>query len=352
MDLIERYLQAVRFWLAGPGRFWLGGAKARLQQEDIIAELREDIRSRIDDYESSLGRSINEDELAGVLKQVGHPLWVAARFQPQRSLIGPVLFPLYLFVLKIVTLGYLVPWFVVWLALVIFVPSHRANNPFLTALGGWAAMWTNIFIVAGIITLVFAILERVQPAMAALQKWDPRKLPRLSQRKDRVSRVESSFGLVFSVAFIVWWLTLPHYAHFFLDPTGGAIKVNPALHNYYLLPVIPTFVLMVQQCINIFRPHWTWLRAVFMLVSDLLSLGVLAAVASCKPYLLVVEGAKDAANYARAVPAINQVISLSLLGIAIGVGIAAIVHLVQTVREVRRLGRAGDSSIMQISASL
>jgi len=352
MDLIERYLQAVRFWLVGPARFWLGGAQARKQQDDIIAELREDIRSRIEDYESSLGRTINEDELAGLLKQVGHPLSVAARYQPQRSLIGPMLFPLYGFVLKIVAVGYLVPWLVVWLALVIFVPSHRGNNFFLTALGGWAAMWRNIFVVCGVITLAFAIVERVPAAMAALQKWDPRKLPRVSLRKDRVSRVESIFGLVFSVAFMVWWLLLPRYTHFFFDPMGGAIKPNPALHNYYLLPVIPMTVILIQQCVNIFRPQWVWFRALFMLGSDLMTLGILVAVFLHRPYLLLVETAKNAADYARAVPAINQVISLTLLAIAIGVAIAAIVHLFQTVKELRRVRDANNSSVMQILASL
>jgi hypothetical protein len=352
MDLIERYLQAVQFWLAGPARFWLGGEKARKQHDDIIQELREDIRSRIEDYEVSLGRPINEDELVGLLKQVGHPLWVAARYQPQHSLIGPVLFPLYTFVLKVVAVCYLVPWFVVWLSLMIFLPSHRAANPFLTALGGWASLLTNIIILFGAVTLVFAILERVQSAIAAMQKWDPRKLPRLSERKDRVPRVESIFSLVFSIFFIACWFTLPHYTHYFLDPMHGAITINPVLWNYYLLPVVPMLVVAVQQAVNIFRPDWKWLRALFSLVADLMTLGILFAVSLHRPYLLLDAAAKNASDYARAVPAINQIISLSLWAIAIGVGIGAIVHLFQTVKEFRRLRRADRSSAMQVSALL
>src|SRR5438270_722796 len=351
MGLIERYLQAVRFWLSGPARFWLGGAKAREQQDDIIEELRDDIRSRIEERETSLGRATNEDELVALLRQTGHPMWVAARYQPQRSLIGPALFPLYQFVLKIVALGYLVPWFVVWLMLVIFIPSHRAANPVLTAIGGWAALWANIFVVFGVITLLFAILERVQSGVAILQKWDPRKLPRVSQRKQRVSRVESIFGLIFSAFFIFWWLTLPRFGHLLLDPLGGAVTLNPALRGYYLLPLVPTLVLMVQQCMNLFRPQWTWLRALFMLLSDLLTLGILAAIAGRHPYLMLVEGAKGAANYARAIPLVNRVISLSLLGIAICVAIAAIVHCIQTIREVRRRIDPPASSVLQKSAA-
>ena len=170
MELLDRYLQAVRFWLP------------RKQQDDIIAELGDDLRSQIEERESSLGRPLNEDELVALLKQAGHPLWVAGRYQKQQALIGPVLFPLYSFVLKIVTLGYLVPWLVVWIVLTVFVPSHRAANPFLTVAGGWGSLWTTTIIIFGSVTLAFAILERVQAAMSALQQWDPRKLPRCVQR--------------------------------------------------------------------------------------------------------------------------------------------------------------------------
>jgi hypothetical protein len=353
MDLIERYLQAVRFWLAGPTRFWLSGTKGKNQNEDIIAELREDIRSRIEEYEASLGRSINEDELVGLLKQVGHPLWVAARYQPQNSLIGPLLFPLYSFLLKIVAACYLVPWFAVRLVLVTFAPpSHHSGGHFLTALGGWASLWTGILILFGAVTLIFAILERVQSAVPALQKWDPRKLPRLSERKDRVPRVESIFSLVFSIFFITWWIALPQYAHYFLDPMRGAITINPVLWKYYLLPVVPMLVLAVQQAVNIFRPDWKWLRALFSLISDVMTLGIVYALYLHRPYLFLDEAAKNAADYARAVPAVNQIIPLILLSIAIGVGIGAIVHLFQTVKEFRRLRSANNSSVIRALALL
>jgi hypothetical protein len=44
IDLIDRYLQAVRFWLPKTNR-----------QEDLLAELGEDLRSHFDDKESELG---------------------------------------------------------------------------------------------------------------------------------------------------------------------------------------------------------------------------------------------------------------------------------------------------------
>src|SRR4249919_1210750 len=94
-ELVDRYLQAVGFWLP------------KAQQQDILAELSEDLHSQIEEKETELGRSLNESEMDAILKQRGRPLLVANRYLPQRSLIGPVLFPIYLFVVKLVALFYL-----------------------------------------------------------------------------------------------------------------------------------------------------------------------------------------------------------------------------------------------------
>src|ERR1700761_8375008 len=106
-NLLNRYLQAVGFWLP------------RRQKDAILAELSEDLRSQIEDREESLGRSLDDAEMAAILKQRGRPILVAGRFMPQRSLIGPALYPIYVFVLKIVALCYLVPWLLTWIGLAI-----------------------------------------------------------------------------------------------------------------------------------------------------------------------------------------------------------------------------------------
>ncbi len=82
MELIDRYLKAVKFWLP------------KAQQDDIITELSEDVRSQIEDEEAELGRKLNEAEVEGILKQLGRPVLVANRYLPQQHLIGPVLFPI------------------------------------------------------------------------------------------------------------------------------------------------------------------------------------------------------------------------------------------------------------------
>lgn len=115
MDLLNRYIQAVRFWLP------------RSQQDDVSAELAEDICSQMEEQEAKLGRKLTELEVASILKKRGRPMLVANRYRPQQYLIGPALFPIYRFVLMIVALCYLVPWILTWWGLAIFHPHYHAD---------------------------------------------------------------------------------------------------------------------------------------------------------------------------------------------------------------------------------
>jgi len=341
MDLLDRYLQAVRFWLP------------RKQQEDIIAELGDDLRSQIEERESALGRPLNEDELVVLIKQAGNPLWVASRYQKQQGLIGPVLFPLYSFVLKIVGLCYLVPWFLDWIVLTVFVPSHPAANPALALITRWGSLWTTTIIIFGSVTLAFAILERVQSAMNALQQWDPRKLPRMARPKERVSRVESVFGLVFSIVYIAWWLSLPHYGALIFGPIAGFFSLNPALHVWYLPLLAPPSIVAMQQCVNILRPQWTWLRAGALLLSDLIALFIFVFLAKFHPYLIPAGTANLDEQHTQALVKLNQVIWWSILCVIIGICIAAILHGYQTVRELRRMSNGSrNGAAMPVSQTL
>jgi hypothetical protein len=133
MGLIERYLQAVKFWLP------------RRQKNDIIAELSADIYAQIEEREAELGRKLTEAEVEAQLKQRGHPLLVANRFQPQGYLIGPGFFPVYCFVLKIVGLCYLIPWLLVWIGLMTFSPVYRAEQIQSSWFAALGSMWASFF---------------------------------------------------------------------------------------------------------------------------------------------------------------------------------------------------------------
>jgi hypothetical protein len=60
------------------------------------------------------------------------------------------------------------------------------------------------FVAAGTITLIFAILERVQAKSHWLENWSPRKLPAV--RNDNLNtRTSAAFELAILLLAIVWW---------------------------------------------------------------------------------------------------------------------------------------------------
>ncbi len=338
MELLERYLQAVRFWLP------------KAQQNDIIEELGDDLRSQIEDKDTALGRETTEDELAAILQQTGHPMRVAARYQKQQSLIGPTLFPIYKFVLKIVGLAYLGPWLLVWIALAIFAPSYLGNHV-------WGSFWINVFITYGIVTLLFAVLERFQASLSGLHKWDPRKLPALPKRKNkdkgRVPRVESVFELIFSVLFIAGWLVLPEIAAAMFSPFNKIVVATPALQSYYWPVLLPTVIAMVQQGVNLVRPQWYWLRPLTRLVTTAIILGIVESMLKVSPYFTLVNPARDAARYGRLEFVLNQVSLWSMICFAIALCIALVVYAFQCVQIVRQSsGRRPDHPPVHVSQVL
>ncbi len=89
MDVIEGYFRTLRIFLP------------KGQRDDIIRELSGEVQSQVAEKAAALGRPLNSAEQASIISQYGHPMLTAARYWPQRYLIGPIVFPYYWIVLKI-----------------------------------------------------------------------------------------------------------------------------------------------------------------------------------------------------------------------------------------------------------
>jgi hypothetical protein len=253
MDLIERYLYAVEFWLPTD------------QKQDILAELSEDIYSQVEERQAALGRDLNEDEIVAVLKERGRPVMVANRFQPQRYLIGPALFPIYLFLLKVIGFFYVVPGFVV--SAVLYHTQHR-NTSWAATLGVTGAdVWTTALILVGVVTMIFATLQASGVAERELQNWNPRQLAPVKDR-NRISRAISVTNIVANVIFLLWWI--PCFSS--LEVLHGPsiyLTLKPAwIHFYWGFLATGVFNIGLGMA-NLLHPHWTRLRASFYLTSNL-----------------------------------------------------------------------------------
>jgi hypothetical protein len=257
MELLDRYLQAVRFWLP------------KTQKQDIIAELSEDIRSQIEEKETELGRKLNEGEVEAILKQIGRPVLVANRYAPQQYLIGPLLFRIYRFVLKIVALCYLAPWVLAWIGFMIYDPRYRARHSGGTLIGAfaslWGPLWLATFIAFGAVTLVFAVLERAHAKSRFLEEWDPRKLPAVRD-PNQISRASSIFELAANAVFCIWWIGMRF--PIVPGPSGVRITLAPVWQYFFWGFLLLALANIATSGANVLRPYWTRVRAGARLATD------------------------------------------------------------------------------------
>jgi hypothetical protein len=308
MELLDRYLQSVKWVLP------------KEQKEDILAELSEDIRSQIEEREAELGRRLDESELEAILQRWGHPLQVAQRYLPQQFLIGPVWFPVYRFVLKMVGLFYLVPWLLVWLFLLAFVPSHRAEHSLLGTLESFLLIVVFAFTT---ITVGFAIAERSR----FLERWSPRKLP-AERDPNRIPRSESIGDLVGNLVFALWWVGMLRL------PSIAPVQATPApiwseLHWPVLLLAL---VAVAMAAINIVRPWWTRLRSSLSLGIDLADLILISALLAAGRWVEIAVPNAPADKIA----VLERWANLSIAVTLGAIGVAMIVGIVRGIRRLRR----------------
>jgi hypothetical protein len=262
MELVERYLQAVRFWLP------------KKQQSDIIAELGEDLHTQVEERETELGRPLNGAEIEDLLRRRGSPMRVANGYLPQRSLIGPVLFPAYLLVLKIVTLLDFIALAVAVIAVTISL--GQGNMPGTGWIPPLIALvkhdWMGWLYGIAIVTLVFAVIERTRATEKMFQNWDPRKLPPLRPANaiPRANSIGNLVGLACLLAFWVWKMTPPLTIHL----GNLQIETAPVWAFVFWAVLALTLGSSALEVSNLLRPWWTMGRAMARMVLDLGGLSV------------------------------------------------------------------------------
>ncbi len=335
LELVDRYLQAVRFWLPKTRR-----------QEDLLTELGDDLRSQIEDKESEFHRPLDKGEISEILKRCGAPMVVATRLGPKRHLIGPAAYPIYTFVLKMVVLWILVPAF---LFIVGLVNLANSNGDWGQAIAGTlAGLWSAAFSAAAVITLVFAILERTQVFAEIACKWDPGSLPPLEKSERPKSFFQTNCELVFNVFGFVWLLLIPHHPFLVLGPASGFLSPGPIWQSFYLPIVLLAAAVIVRYVIILARPQWRafplWSQIVqaivtLMLVNAMINAGAHSANADWHPFVAVAAALRGSEKYAqlsKIAAIVNISILISLVFTWLGVGIAGAVQLWELLKYIRK----------------
>ncbi len=309
-ELLRRYLHALRFWLPKPDR------------DDILAEIAEDLRSRFESREAELGRPLDESEAVVILKQRGQPVQVASGYLRQRHLIGPELLPVYWFVLRVIILWVLIPVFAVMVA----PAAIRASTNAALALGKtlWGLAMGSVFTI-GVVTLVFAILER---SHRPFRNWDPRKLPAVPPKKASaapgpVSRYMAMAELVMSVAFCVGWIYVVRTQPVF-DIEGVRLGLAPVWQSIFL-PALGVLLLgAVRALAGLGRPSDARLRSIIHIVGNAGALALIAVLLNAGTWVSVRGPSPVSKSLTDAAAAVNLGvwITLLVLGIVFAVDIA------------------------------
>lgn len=255
MELIERYLKAIEFWLPGG------------EKQDILAEISEDIYSQIEEREATLGRTLTHAEVEALLKQRGRPMLVANRYRPQRSLIGPDWFPTYLFVLKIVGFCYVLPWVAIYF--VVRRVEHPEIHWALTMLASLGTAWEVAFFSAAAVTVIFGCLQYTEAKSHFFENWNPRELPAVRDAF-KIRRFDSVVEIVVGVPFVLCWIA---YAYT-LTPFSSQyfqLTLNSVWFNFFWAYLAIGSSNIVLAILNLRRPYWSVPRAGFKLASDLAS---------------------------------------------------------------------------------
>ncbi len=310
MELIERYLQAVKFSLP------------KGQRDDIVSELRDSILSQIEEKEAVLGRPLNEDEEVELLKKLGSPMHLASNYGRQPNLIGGSMFPIYLKVLKwALGIAFLVH-------AVTSIAMAAAGKPFLESLAVLFRLPGVALTVFAWVTLIFATMEFFGAKFRLSDCWDPRRLPPLVKDTPRKSRFELIAQLVMQIIFGVWWLAGLHYQYLIFGPGMAFLRFGPVFQTIYPLFVVMLVVDVSLTSAMIVWPQWKQGRAVTRVVMSGLGLVVLYFLISAPE--LFVAADLSAAQW-------QPVAKIANHGVHLGMAIAAIANIVKIVREAARL---------------
>jgi hypothetical protein len=321
--LVDRYLRAVKEQLP------------RAQQDDVIAELTENLRAQIEDAEGTLGRPLADDEEAAILKRFGNPMVVAARYRGDtrsvsfgRQLIGPELFPTYL---KVLTVNVAITLIVI--VAVLLVGGGTA----------WSSMYGGLVPIAiqfAIVTGIFIYADR--RFAKDPNAWDPHTV----EPGDPITNYGNLDGISDKLIGEAKTTTVP-YTTSLLDlglnafglailraigvpQTTGSLAPGAAWTDLYVPLTVLFGLALIGPIVNLIRPTFVEFRVVTRALFDaaFAILGVISL--AIGQWVVIAPNVRATEELVDLVDAVN-------LGVRIGVVATIVFTAISFVLEVRRL---------------
>jgi hypothetical protein len=258
---------------------YIGEVTRRLPEsnrKDIALELKSTI-------EDMLPENPTEDEVKGVLNELGNPVQLANGFRDwPMHLIGPRYFEHYLKIIKIVLPIALTATFIMFMMVNVidYNGTESIGAVFFNLLGdAISGLWNTTIQTLFWITLVFVILERTDLKMTeGFHTWSADELMKIpvTQKKKKVSKTELFSDLLFAAV----WATLYFNAENLLGIIrNGKIDVpffnNEVLLSYWPLVSISLLTAVLLALYKLLVGYWTKRLAIANTVHQIFATSVI-----------------------------------------------------------------------------
>jgi hypothetical protein len=349
MDVIDKYFHRLRLFLP------------KDQRDDIIHELSGEVRAQAAAEEDRLGRPLTRDEQAALIAHFGHPMLLAARYWPQRHVIGPVFYPYYWLVLR-VALGLAIAAHVI-AALVLMAtgnPWADVGRSFTrlwdaalavfawTTVGFWMVDWhltrrcsENIDLTSPPGGARQAAAAAVQTADRAVQDVD-RALRDVRGVIDGMPRVPPMAQFLVNAVITAWWLLALKFPALVFGPASSVIAFGPIWDRFYLPIAVLAVLGLVRHYLALTRPGLGRRLVALQTAIRTGALIVLYFILSAREWVVFSGSGVDAARYNvlididnRQVPLL-ELINYSVAVLLIAVGILCVAGIVQALRRPAR----------------
>ncbi|MCC2604313.1 HAAS signaling domain-containing protein [Planctobacterium marinum] len=270
MNLVQTYLTQVESNLPDSA------------DRDVLAELQSSIEEHLETIAEEKGRDASDEEIAEVLRKLGSPRTVAAKYGKQQYLIGPELFPVWRYSVRIALTLVLILFFIN--GLLRYVTG--TSDLFLTS--GWFGGLMELGLIAfALTTLIFAILEYQGKTDYFKEDWDPLKAQGIKQSKsdqqDAVTNVISDVAI-----FIIW----NHWLDFSQDATYTLDSLTIQFHDIFHLMYWPVNILLLCSIAlygwQLFSQLWHKSTVVLALLIDVVGLIILGLLLAHADHTVIV----------------------------------------------------------------
>ena len=243
MTMLDRYLAAVQQHLP----------EALDDRQGIVDELADAIHSDLEDRQALLGRALTDDEVSHFIKGFGHPRSVAARYVKQHGLIDREIFPFYVDVLTRV-LSITIP-----AELLIFTSIAVATHDMASFWQGLWAAWQSLLLITAIVTILFAVFERLPQYEHRLGMlgcdWDPQRLPASYSEHQSDTRAGGFAAFFFNAFALLLLLQIPSFQVSWL-----AFVMTPPWYPLYVFAIIAAGTTALAGLLTLALPGLTRVR--------------------------------------------------------------------------------------------